>query len=62
MNSRIGSDSSEFLIAMDIGFLTILAQCNHPSFFLFFFNVSLPFPLFFGPFVIHVKVKGEALG
>ena len=59
--SRIGSNSSELLIAMDIGFPTILAQCNIPSFFLLMFLFPCPSLCSFGPFVILVKVIEEAL-
>ena len=62
VHSRIGSDSFQLLITMDIGFPTVLVQCNLPSFFPSSFSISFPFPLFFGPFVILVKVRGEALG
>ena len=62
MHSRIGFDFSEFPVALEFGFPTDLAQCTLHSLFLLYVSFSLPFLLFFGPLVIHVKVRGEALG
>ena len=58
---RIGSDFSKLLVAFDLDFpLFELSAFFIPLFFFcFFFS---PFPLFFGPFVTPVKVRGEALG
>ena len=62
VHSRIDFDSSELLVAMDIGF-SHYSSSVHPSFpFSSFVSFCLPFPLFFGPLVIPVKVRGEALG
>ena len=62
VHSKIEFDSSKLLVAMDIGLPTVLAQYTLHSFFSSSVSFSLPFPLFFGPLVIAVRVRGEALG
>ena len=51
MHSRIGFDSSELLIAMDIGFPIVLAQYTLHSLFLLMFLFPCPSLCSFGPLV-----------